>query len=148
MAERRTRNAKAACSIHASGTFLKYDLLSLSFFCSPEVPRFDTLQGRDARRKDIGRRPGSLQSNASKRRARVLCRPRGILTRITQSARSDVDGRHMIAARVLAPQYEAQHGGIKGSLPGQVLSQAQAKARGRKESNVVRALDKLKLAKQ
>ena len=50
----------------------------------------------------------------------------------------------LIVAAVLAPQlqYEAQDYYIKDSLLGQVLSQAQAKARERKESIVVRALDK------
>ena len=48
----------------------------------------------------------------------------------------------LIVTGVLALQYEARHYKIKDSLLGQVLSQAQAKARERNESNVVRALDK------
>ena len=48
----------------------------------------------------------------------------------------------LIVTGVLALQYEARHYNIKGSLLGQVLSQARAKARERKESNVETALDK------
>ena len=55
-----------------------------------------------------------------------------------QSTSSD----ELIVTGVLALQYEAQHYRIKGSLLSQVVSQAQAKPRERKESDVERALDK------
>ena len=82
-------------------------------------------------------RLSSKVSNAASRR--VL---QGILTRMMQSISSDELNAQLIVTRVLALQYEAQHYRIKDSLLGQVLSQAQAKARERKESNVERALDK------
>ena len=43
---------------------------------------------------------------------------------------------------VLALQYETRYYKIKDSLLGQVVSQAQARARERQESNAERALDK------
>ena len=48
----------------------------------------------------------------------------------------------LIVTGVLALQFEAQHYKIKGLLLGQVVSQAHAKARERKESNAEKALDK------
>ena len=62
----------------------------------------------------------------------------GILTRIMQSTNSD----ELIVTGVLALQYETRHYKIKDSLLGQVVSQAQTKARERNESNVERALAK------
>ena len=62
----------------------------------------------------------------------------GILTRIVQSTSRD----ELIVTGVSALQHEAQPYKIKASLLGQVLSQAQSKARERKESNVERGLDK------
>ena len=75
-------------------------------------------------------RLSSKVSNAANRR--VL---QGILTRIMQST-SSVE---LIVTGMLALQCEAQHCHIKDSLLSQVLSKA--KARERKEGNVVRALD-------
>jgi hypothetical protein len=66
----------------------------------------------------------------------------GILTRIMQSTDSDeliVTGVYMT---LLALQYETRYYKIKDSLLGQVVSQAQARARERQESNAERALDK------
>jgi hypothetical protein len=62
----------------------------------------------------------------------------GILTRIMQSTNSE----ELIVTGVLALQYETRHYKIKDSLLGQVVSQAQTKARERNESNVERALAK------
>ena len=55
------------------------------------------------------------------------------MTRIMQST----TGGGLIATGVVAPQFEggARHYKTKGPLPGQVVYQAQAKARERKESN-------------
>ena len=71
--------------------------------------------------------------NAANRR--VL---QGILTRILQSTSSD----ELIVTGMLALQFEARHCKIKDSLLGQVVSQAQAMARERNESDVESALDK------
>ena len=78
-------------------------------------------------------RPSSKVSNADNRR--VL---HGILTRIMQSTNSD----ELIVTGVLALQYETRYYKINDSLLGQVVSQAQTRARERNESNVERALDK------
>ena len=79
--------------------------------------------------------PTELSSKVSKAANRRVLQ--GILTRIMQFTSSD----ELIVTGVLALQYEARYYRIKDSLLGQVVSQAQAMARERKESNVERALD-------
>ena len=65
------------------------------------------------------------------------------LARTTQSTSSN----ELIVTGVSALQYGARYYRIKGSLRGQVVSQAQAMARERKETNAERARDKASQAK-
>ena len=62
----------------------------------------------------------------------------GILTRVMQSTSSE----ELIVTGILALRYETQYYKIQDSLIRQVVSQAQAKARERKERDAVKALDK------